>query len=260
MPSGARADSSVTPMAIPRFYLENGFAGGSLELSEAEAKHASQVLRMKAGDLLVAFDGKGNQATATIQSVAKKSVVARIDSLELLPGDLPKSTTLAVALPKGDRQRGVIERAVELGIHRFIPLLSKRSVAEPTDSAVARLERYVLEACKQCGRNRFMEIAPPSEFDSLIAQPDDSPSSIRWIAHPYLEELGDVKNVDLAQNTDEFLIAIGPEGGFTSEEVSGAREHGWRLLKMGNRILRVETAVAYAGALLGTILEPPRDV
>lgn len=96
--------------------------------------------------------------------------------------ELPMEVTLAVSLPKGDRQKGVVEKCVELGVRRLIPLKTSRSVAQPVDEALNRLKRTVIEASKQCGRNRLMEIAAAQTWPELAAATRDA--STRLLAHP----------------------------------------------------------------------------
>jgi 16S rRNA (uracil1498-N3)-methyltransferase len=159
-------------------------------------------------------------------------------------------------MPKGDRQRAVIEKAVELGVHELVPLACQRSVSVPTDSSTEKWHRTVVEACKQCERNRLMQIAAPCTFESFIFDglTDGSPpsgSTLRMFAHPS-DHAGDRRNglVSLYDRLDvghqNVTIAIGPEGGFTQSEVQSAIQNSWTQLELGSRILRVETAVCVA--------------
>jgi 16S rRNA (uracil1498-N3)-methyltransferase len=141
---------------------------------------------------------------------------------------------VGVALPKGDRQRWLVEKLTELGVTELVPLATERGVAQPTTSALDRLRRGVVEACKQCGRNRLMQIAEPSAWDEWVRR--EAPRQL--LAHPggmLLSQI-DLRAAVGAQ------IAIGPEGGLTDAEVAAAIAAGWLSVDLGPRILRVETA------------------
>ncbi len=170
---------------------------------------------------------------------------------------------LAVSLPKGDRQRWLVEKAVELGVARLVPVVSSRSVAQPSEKAVERLRRAVVEASKQCGRNRLMEIDPARRWADVVR--DTPPAAARWIAHPAVRSpMGTApkgpstvfSEIDL-KGSDPVFLAVGPEGGFTEEEVALAVEHGWRPIDLGPRILRIETAALALAALVARQLDVP---
>lgn len=210
-------------------------------LSGQEARHLGQVMRAKSGDEVVLFDGSGAEFRALVRSVRRDEVELEITERLEIEREAAGKLTLAVALPKGDRQRWLVEKCTELGVAALIPLQTARSVAQPTDNAIERLRRAVIEASKQCGRNRLMEIAPPRQFTDLIQQ-----------GGAHLRLLADPSGASLPSRTEApTLVTIGPEGGFTPEEVAVAQDHGWRIVTLGSRLLRVETAaIAVASALL----------
>ena len=142
----------------------------------------------------------------------------------------PHPIELAVPLAKGDRQRWLVEKAVELGVTRLIPLTTARSQRSAAE-APAKLSRYVVEASKQCGRNRLLEVAPPRSWEELLAE-----GGAGVLAHPGGSPLGEVSA------EGPVRLAIGPEGGFTDEEVATATAAGWQVVGLGERILRMETA------------------
>jgi len=146
-----------------------------------------------------------------------------------------RRVTLAVALPKGDRQRWLVEKATELGAARLVPVVCERGVAQPNEKAQGRLRRTVVEASKQCGRNRLMEIAEPVDWATLIDSTAGIPT--RLIAHP-----GAATGTPNLLPEADAIVAIGPEGGFTPAEVDAALAAGWQTIDLGRRILRVETA------------------
>jgi 16S rRNA (uracil1498-N3)-methyltransferase len=160
--------------------------------------------------------------------------------------------TLGVSLPKGDRQRWLIEKLVELGVSDFVPLVTARGVAQPTGGTLERLRRGVIEAAKQCGRNRLMQIAEPQAFnDFLRSTPAEA---ARLFAHPQSAiAVGDWVRSTLTVSGAGVACAVGPEGGFTDEEVAQAQTSGWMSVDLGAAILRVETAAAVLATAAGLL-------
>lgn len=246
-------------MACHRFLVSRLPNDGTVDLPPHEAHHASRVLRCLKGDAIILFDGQGNEAQATIQSIDKRTVVAAIHSRRFAPRDHLGRLHFAIALPKGDRQRYTIEKLVELGVDSLSPLTTTRSVAVVNEDNSERLERYVVEACKQCRRNRLMSIQTTLSIndirvfaDSIASDIEPNPTAI-WILHPKLEGQisHSIHQANLsAQQNQKLLFLVGPEGGFTDEEVVRAVGQGARILSLGERIQRVETAAATA-AILG---------
>ncbi len=229
-----------------------------VELPPDEAHHASRVLRCSKDDAVVLFDGLGNEAIATIQSIDKRTVIAAIHSNSFAPRDHSGRLHFAIALPKGDRQRNTIEKLVELGVDSLSPLETTRSVAVVNEANAERLERYVVEACKQCGRNRLMNIRPRLSvhdirvYSNSLAPNQESDSVAIWILHPHSE--GQTAHSiheanSLAKSCAKLLFLVGPEGGFTDQEVLEAVGQGARILSLGDRLQRVETAAATAAVL-----------
>jgi 16S rRNA (uracil1498-N3)-methyltransferase len=241
-------------MALPRFLIDDVPERGFVSLDEAESNHAARVLRVQPGDDVIAFDGKGWEGYGSVDSVQRKTVTLNLQHRRFAPRDHEDCLWMAIALPKGDRQRGVIERMVELGVDRLIPLHTHRSVARCDADAIERLDRYAIEACKQCQRNRRMRIEPAVEWSAFGGWLHAQPMAERWLLHP-APTASDAqtflaKSLALPTHTMRWLFAIGPEGGFTDAEVTEARAADCQVLSLGERILRVETAVASA-ALLG---------
>ena len=151
-----------------RYYVAEPITGSSAVLSGGEAHHLMHVMRAEVGDTVVLFDGSGCEFPARVDVIGRREVeLAVIDRVEV-DRELPISLMLAVSLPKGDRQRWLIEKAVELGVSRLVPLVTERSVVQPSDQVRARLRKTVIEASKQCGRNRLMEVAEPVNWSDLL--------------------------------------------------------------------------------------------
>ena len=218
-----------------RYYLPSQLAGDAATLTGPEAHHLVKVMRASVGDEITLFDGRGNELAARITAVSRSEVLLAILSQRQVNRELPFSLALGVALPKGERQRWLVEKLVELGATRLTPLTTQRGVAQPTSSALERLQRAVIEACKQCGRNRLMQIDDPRSLGEFAA--GEAPSTLRLIAQP-----GGAALEGRWQRGRDVVAAIGPEGGFTDEEVATAYAAGWEAVGLGERVLRVETA------------------
>ena len=254
-------------MGLHRYFVHQVLSQGRISLPAEEAHHAIRVRREVAGNRCVLFDGLGNEAAAVIASTTKRDCELEIESVVFAPRDLPGYFSLGVSLPKGDRLRAVVEKAVELGVHELVPLLTERSVKIPTDNSIEKLQRIVVEACKQCERNRLMVIKPPIDFGAwmdLVAN-DNSPtaSSFRIIAHPDLPQYRITMKQFLLANTAtqplSGFAAIGPEGGFTDDEVMKAVDNDWKVIDLGSRILRVETAVAALATIAAVAFDDKQD-
>ena len=159
--------------------------------------------------------------------------------------ELPFELVVGVSLPKGDRQKWLVEKLTELGVTELVPLVTERGVAQPTEAALERLGRSVIEAAKQCGRNRLMRIAKPQALGEWVCG-ETSGEIRRWIAHPAGQAIVSL-DVSVATAT---RIAIGPEGGFTDSEIATAIDAGWQSVNLGPRILRVETAAVALAAVV----------
>ena len=227
-----------------RFFVEEFIAGDTARLQGQEAQHLLKVLRAKPGDEITVFDGSGDEFAATISSVSRSEVGLDITQRRHIDRELGFDLIIGVALPKGDRQRWLVEKLTELGVTRLMPLLTTRGVAQPVDQALHRLRRFVIEASKQCGRNRLMTIGEPRRMREFLSETDCD--THRLIAHPSPV----AKSIQTNRANTNVAVAIGPEGGFTDEEASQAVEQGWEAIQLGSRILRVETAaIAVAAAL-----------
>jgi 16S rRNA (uracil1498-N3)-methyltransferase len=245
-------------MTVHRFLVPDLPSHGAIELPTQEAHHASRVLRCSEGDAIALFDGLGHEAQATIRSIDKRSVVAAIDSYAFAPRDHAGRLHFAIALPKGDRQRNTIERLVELGVDSMCPLSTSRSVAVVNEANTERLERYVIEACKQCGRNRRMGIGATLHMQGIqayaaaLALTKEARRTSIWILHPTLvgEKIFSIHEANaLDFHNANLLFVVGPEGGFSDEEVEEAVSQGARIMSLGERIQRVETAAATSAVL-----------
>ncbi len=228
-----------------RYFADTPISGGKATLVGPEAHHLIHVMRAKPGDRVVLFDGSGAEFTAQVERLRRAEAELTILARHEVDRELPVDLTLGVALPKGERQRWLVEKAVELGVKRLVPLETERSVARPGERTLTRLRRTVIEASKQCGRNRLMEIAQPQPWPDFVDRTQRA--HLRLLAHPRsraaeTEPLPGQKSLASLGSSHGVVLAVGPEGGFTGNEITQATSAGWQLVDLGPRTLRTETA------------------
>ena len=246
-----------------RYFLDTPIGQAtSVLLQGSEAQHLTRVMRGKCGDRVELFDGSGWQWSAEIVDVGRNEVTLKILSTEEADLEPALALTVGIALPKGDRQKWIIEKLVELGVTTVIPLTTSRGVAQPVDKALVRLRNHVISASKQCGRNRLLEIGEVASLEAFLQRTAEN----RFIAHPKSaqmgvnntvaetpreQEAGNISIRDIQLESGDAVVAIGPEGGFSAEEATTAAQLQWKIVDMGPRILRIETAaLAFAARLL----------
>lgn len=226
-----------------RYFSETPIAGDRVVLAGPEAHHLSGVMRVKPGEEVTLFDGGGAEFLCRVEAVGKREVTLAVLTRIEADREPCRNVTLYCALPKGDRQKRLIEQSVELGVRRFVPLKTKRAVVQPDADVCERLRRGVLEASKQCGRNRLMEVGEAC----AVPPPDDllsgSQAMLKLIAHPgaSISPAAAARAANITPTTPIALL-VGPEGGFSDEEAAAALAAGWQPVDLGPRILRIETA------------------
>lgn len=219
--------------------------GGPLQLSDEEASHAARVMRARVGDSIELFDGRGNQADATIQSIDKRNCVVTASAPRAIDREPARQLHFGIAFPKPERAKEMIERLTELGVHQITPIVCQRTQRGPTDSVLSKLRRIVVESSKQCERNLLMTIDDPLPFSTYVGDPREGAS---WIAHPTGHSIQSML-VSLG-NEARVNVLIGPEGGFSDDEVQLAMDSGYEPAGLGKRIYRIETAATVVAALL----------
>jgi len=215
--------------------------GGRVELPETESHHASSVMRAKPDDAVTLFDGQGYEALAVIESVSRRHVVCQAETAQWQPRANPHTVCLAVAMPKGDRAKELIERLTELGVDRVVPLQCQRSPWAVSAGALEKWQRVIIEACKQCHRNTLLQLDPPCSAADFLARPLQ-PQQAAWFAHPGGGLVPPISADAGSPQRPTIQIAVGPEGGFTPSECAAAQHAGWQPVGLGERIYRIETA------------------
>lgn len=232
----------------PRFFCAD-LSPDTLALDHESSRHALGSLRLRAGDRVELFDGQGNSAEADLIAT-ESSGKRRLATVRLLARQkTPKPTrslTLFVAGAKGPRLTTLVEKCTELGVSALYFTDWQHCVVHVGENGLAKLKKTAIEACKQCGRNWLPELAAGQSIDDFLASEGQ-----QLIAHPSPESQP-VSNV--LNHTTPTLLAIGPEGGFTNDEVAKMRAAGALPVLLGAHILRVETAALAMTAIWGHAL------
>ena len=225
----------------------------TVSLSGSEAKHIKNVLRLKPGDMIRLFDGSGSEYDAVIRhlSTAKTELVMA----RKLAATTESFIQLMVAqgFLRQKKMDALVRQLSELGMTRWIPFFSKRSVPRPDKKRLAaRLQRWqkiVQESFKQCGRSILPEISPPVSFEEVLAL--GQACTLKYIfweneSRPLPQKSG----IRSPKNGYRIIIVLGPEGGFTPQEIEKAKDCGFEVAGLGPRILRAETATLAACTLM----------
>ncbi len=216
-------------------------------VSGEEFRHLKRVLRHQPGDRIHVTDGCGRLVEGEIRRIGSDQ--AEVAPLHLFSnvGEPEFQLTLAVCLPRLPRFELILEKGTEIGVSAFVPVVSRYSVVHPGAEKLPRWQRIVTAAMKQCGRSRLPQVRPPVALREFFA---GLPQSVpRWVAHSPAPENGNAWSGATISSANGVLL-IGPEGGFSSEEVELATKHGFQFVALGPRRLRTETAALVAAAWL----------
>jgi len=221
------------------------FGKQTVTLAEDEARHLREVLRLKPGDEVSVFDGEGKEFRANVAQARRESATLELQNeTEPARPESPLQITLAVALLKGEKFDLVVQKATELGVTKFVPLITRHADIKLRDQAdaakrVTRWQRIALEAAKQSGRAVVPEVSLPTPLQSVF-----NPSSPCLL---FSERAGHgLTQIDM----DRVTAIVGSEGGWSDEELEQARAARAQIVTLGGRILRAETAAITAAALL----------
>lgn len=228
-----------------RFYApKESFSDAKITLSLEETRHLRDVLRLRACDKMQVFDGEGNEFLCEIEAISKKETILKIiEKIVPSASESNLALTLAVALLKGEKFDLVIQKAVELGVKKFVPLITKRCDVKLKD-AEKKLERWrkiALEACKQSGRATLMQIETPFNFEEFIKISDGEKIL-------FSERNGE--SFSAIKSAEKITAFVGSEGGWEHSEIEFAKSSGVQIITFGGRILRAETAVIAISAIL----------
>jgi len=215
--------------------------------------HLTRVLRVKPGQQLIIFDGRGIEYQATVTTVERKSITVSILSSETVNRESPLSITLVQGISRGERMDWLLQKATELGVSRIMPTYTKRSVVVLDDkrlqSRLLHWQGIITNACEQCGRNTLPELSPPVSLTEILTR--------QPVKNCYYLDPDGAQRLSKIGQSDSICFIIGPEGGFDAEEKELMNKRGITPLAMGPRILRTETAgitaIAAVTALWGDL-------
>jgi len=235
---------------VPRFYVDAALrAGGACTLPEDAAHHAVHVMRLEAGDDITLFNGRGGEYAARIASIQRLRIAADVFEHRRIERESPLRVVLVQGVSAGDRMDSTVRKAVELGVAEIRPVLAARSVARPkgerADGRRAHWQKVAIAACEQCGRNRIPEVHPLVP----VAEYRASNQAVKILLSP-LAELAFSK---ASSKGNDFVLAAGPEAGFTAEEEAAFAAAGFVPASLGPRVLRTETAALAALAALSAL-------
>lgn len=240
-------------MRLTRVFVEEPLATGKrCEIRGSAANHMARVLRLRDGDSLTLFDGRGGEYGAQISGFRKDVVQVEVREHRDVERESALDLTLAQGISRGERMDWVMQKATELGVRRIVPMFTERSVVRlderQSERKLAHWRGIVIAACEQCGRNRVPDVATPAPFfdvlGSDVLRSNDS-SGTRLLLSP----MASLRIRDLPRPTKVTLL-IGPEGGLADNEEEAALKAGLSPVQLGPRILRTETAAIAALAAL----------
>lgn len=241
-------------MRTPRIFVDATLTTGLEYIIEGQAAHhISRVLRLSVNAPLIMFNNTGYEFAATISDIRKDKVTAVITEQHQLENTSPINITLVQALAKGEKMDFIVQKATELGVSRVLPVATARSVsklsADKIDKKIQHWEKVMISACEQSGRTRLVDILTPCSLSEAL---NIAAGSCAIYFDPLSTDT--LSNIPPQKNVTFF---IGPEGGFSDEEISTFKNRDFQGIQFGSRILRTETAaiatLSAAGALWGDL-------
>ena len=236
--------------SIPRFYVDAELrAGAACDLPEEAAHHAANVLRIRAGEEVTLFNGRGGEYAARVLSIQKKRIHIRIEAHNAVERESPLHVVLVQGVSSGERMEFTIRKAVELGVAEIRPVLTKTSVSRPKgDRAASRQahwQRIAISACEQCGRNT---VPPVREIGPAPGGPFEQ-GALKLLLSPFAS----LALSGILKKEAQIVVAAGPEAGFDEQEEAAFVKAGFQPVRMGPRVLRTETAALAALAALNAL-------
>ena len=235
---------------VARFYVDAPLRAGSVcMLSEDAAHHAIHVLRLREGEDVTLFNGRGGEFAARIASIQRLKIAIDLLQHRAVEREAPLRVTLVQGMSAGEKMDSTVRKAVELGVAEVQPVLAARSVARPkgdrAENRRAHWQKVVIAACEQCGRNRIPEVHPLVSLAEYRA----SGEGMKVLLSPQAQ----LRFSEAVKDSTAFTLAAGPEAGFTAEEEAALAKAGFIPASLGPRILRTETAAVAALAALNAL-------
>ncbi len=235
-------------MRTLRFYSP-ALAVGRIVLDPVESHHLIHVLRLKIGSEIELFDGRGNRASAVVAEIRKKEALVDVREVRCC-APLKPALILGVSIARGSRFDLVVEKCTELGADHIAAVQFDRTVKLGKGESLERYRRIAVSAVKQCGRDRLPILSGPAPLDRTIGDLEQLyPDALRLYGHPGPDAAAIAQ---LSPDIDQpILCMVGPEGGYTEQELSLLADRGFRPVRIGPHVLRTETAAMAFAALFG---------
>ena len=247
-----------------RFFVDPAESGKDvIELSEREAHHGANVVRIREGERVAALDGKGSELACTVQSVSKRGVTLAVYQRNTIP-PLPYQLTLVQAIPKGKTMETIVQKAAELGAFRIVPIITDRTVTqideERSESKVEKWNWIAIDAIKQCGSAWLPKVSEPLKPSQYLASAERADLTLiaslqagakhpRTIFRDFMQEKG--------RKPKTVSVWVGPEGDFTPAEINTVLAAGALPITLGPLVLRSETAAFYCLSMVNYELQSP---
>jgi 16S rRNA (uracil1498-N3)-methyltransferase len=236
-------------MRLTRVHVDADLqTGRRLTVEGSAGNHISRVLRLRVGDALTLFNGRGGEYGGTIEEIRRDTVLVSVLEQREVQRESPCQITLAQGISRGERMDWVVQKATELGVARIAPLFTERSVVRLDDRQAAKKVQHwrsiAIAACEQSGRNRVPEIATPIGLFDLLERQTARGAALLLSPGAALR-ITDIPGADTGAT-----VLIGPEGGLAEAEQQAATKSGFTPVRMGPRVLRTETAAVCALTLL----------
>jgi 16S rRNA (uracil1498-N3)-methyltransferase len=243
-------------MRLTRVYVDAAIEPGTrITLEDSAAAHVTRVLRLRAGEALTLFNGRGGEYAASIAQSSARQVTVTVGEHRAIERESPLAITLAQGVSRGERMDLVVQKATELGVTQLAPLMLERSVVRlDAQQALRRLNHWhaiAVAACEQSGRNRLPEVLSPATLREFLESSGSASAAApagtrRLLLSPAAER----RLEDLDAPVGAVSVLIGPEGGLTENEQQAAHAAGFTAVRLGPRVLRTETAAIVALTLL----------
>ncbi|MBE6540301.1 MAG: 16S rRNA (uracil(1498)-N(3))-methyltransferase [Ruminococcaceae bacterium] len=244
--------------STPRFFISKSeFRGDKVTITGTDANHIYRVLRLREGDGITVCDMQKNVYDGILTFVSADCAEAALSNCRLSPAEPPYEITLYQGMPKGDKPDTIVQKAVELGVTRVVPVMCERAVSRPDeksmDKKIIRLNRIAAEAAKQCGRGIVPQVMPAISYKQMTDELCTADLSFICYEGDGVLPLREI--IEKAESFKSVAFYIGPEGGISAGEIELAKQRKIPLAGLGKRILRTETAPLFVLSALSVLAE-----
>jgi len=221
-----------------------------MQLDEGAARHLTSVLRMKAGQDIILFDGRGGEYSAQLSAVKKGKAAVTVGEFFDVNRESPLKIQLAIGISRGERMDWIVQKATELGVTEITPLFTERCEVKLNGERLEKKTRHwqqvAISACEQCQRNTVPLLKPAITADQYLAESTDA---LKLVLHHRTER----RLAEMTNANNNIALLVGPEGGLSDREIDSALNNGFAPLAIGPRVLRTETAPLAAMSIIQSL-------